>query len=78
MNESTKQSNPEKPTGNASLALPIHKKIWWLCMAGGAGFWALALILWAQQGIDQAVLFYFDPARRIRRADRSFLQMAER
>ena len=63
MNESTKQSNSEKPTGNASLALPIHKKIWWLCMAGGAGFWALALILWAQQGIDQAGLFYFDPAR---------------
>lgn len=29
----------------------------------GIVFWVIALIVWWQQGLDKAVLFYFDPAR---------------
>lgn len=33
------------------------------CFAVGSVLWIIAVILWVQGGVDQAVLFYFDPMR---------------
>ena len=43
--------------------IPDTKRIWLACFVLGAVFWIIALILWAQEGIDEAVLFYYDPMR---------------
>ena len=45
------------------ISLPETKKTWLFCFVLGAVFWSIGLILWAEQGIDKAVLFYFDPMR---------------
>ena len=37
--------------------------MWTVCFILGALFWIAALILWGQQEIDRAVLFYFNPMR---------------
>ena len=46
-----------------SINLPDTKKIWIICAVIGAILWLIALALWWQGGIDEAILFYFDPAR---------------
>jgi undecaprenyl-diphosphatase len=48
-----------------SLPVEIHtpKRIWTWCFVLGSLFWISALVLWWQEGIDQAILFYFDPQR---------------
>jgi undecaprenyl-diphosphatase len=46
-----------------SIPLPDTKRIWIACFVFSAVFWILALILWAQGGIDEAVLFYYNPMR---------------
>lgn len=51
--------NKEKGT---PILLP-ESKTWKVCIILGAVFWIIALILWAQEGIDEAVLFYFNPMR---------------
>lgn len=50
--------NPGTP-----IPLPQISKLWLTCVPIGLLLWAVGLGLWAQQGIDKAVLFYFDPAR---------------
>jgi undecaprenyl-diphosphatase len=45
------------------IQLPDARKIWTACFAAGSVFWIIALVLWRQHGIDEAVLFYFDPLR---------------
>jgi undecaprenyl-diphosphatase len=45
------------------ITLPRSKKLWKICFILGALFWIVGLVLWWQQGIDQAVLFYFNPMR---------------
>jgi undecaprenyl-diphosphatase len=45
------------------ILLPNLKRIWIACFVLGAVFWIIALILWAQRGIDEAVLFYYNPMR---------------
>ena len=54
--------NADEDKGTA-IPLPDTKKTWIACFVMGAVFWILALILWAQGGIDEAVLFYYDPMR---------------
>jgi len=39
------------------------KKIWIVCFISGAVFWLIGLVLWGQQQIDEAALFYFNVAR---------------
>lgn len=45
------------------IQIPDTKQIWIWCLSIGALFWIIALILWWQGGIDQRILFYFDPQR---------------
>jgi len=45
------------------IPLPATKRIWIACFVFGAVFWIIGLILWAQRGIDEAVLFYYNPMR---------------
>jgi len=45
------------------ILLPDTKRTWIACFVLGAVFWIIALVLWAQKGMDEAVLFYFDPMR---------------
>jgi membrane-associated phospholipid phosphatase len=45
------------------ILLPDTRRIWVICFILGAVFWIAGLILWAQGGIDEAVLFYFNPMR---------------
>ena len=42
---------------------PDMKKIWVLCIPVGMLLWIIGLILWRQNGIDETVLFFFNPAR---------------
>lgn len=45
------------------IPIPDTKRIWNWCFALGALFWISALVIWWQGGIDQKILFYFDPQR---------------
>jgi membrane-associated phospholipid phosphatase len=45
------------------IPLPDTKRIWIACFVLGAVFWIIGLILWAQRGVDEAVLFYYNPMR---------------
>jgi membrane-associated phospholipid phosphatase len=45
------------------IPLPDVKRLWVVCFVSGAVFWIIALVLWGQQGIDKAVLFYFNAQR---------------
>ena len=50
--------------GNGTpIPLPDTKRIWILCFGLGAVFWIVGLIMWAQGGMDEAVLFYYNPMR---------------
>jgi membrane-associated phospholipid phosphatase len=53
-------TNKDKGT---AIPLPDTKRIWIACFVLGAVFWIIGLILWAQRGIDEAVLFYYNPMR---------------
>jgi len=46
-----------------TIPLPDTKRIWIACYVLGAVFWIIGLILWAQRGFDEAVLFYYNPMR---------------
>lgn len=45
------------------FVIPNTKKIWNVCFVVGTVLWIIAFALWVQGGIDQAVLFYFNPMR---------------
>jgi membrane-associated phospholipid phosphatase len=45
------------------ISLPGTRSIWIVCIVIGVVFWIIALALWAQEGIDKTILFYFDPMR---------------
>jgi membrane-associated phospholipid phosphatase len=45
------------------IQLPDAKRIWIACFVLGAMFWIVGLVLWWQQGIDKAVLFYYNAQR---------------
>lgn len=45
------------------IPLPDAKRTWIACSALGAVFWIIGLILWLHGGIDEAVLFYYNPMR---------------
>jgi len=55
-----KDANKDKGT---PIPLPDAKRAWIACLVLGAVFWITGLILWAQEGIDKTVLFYYDPMR---------------
>jgi len=55
-----KFANKDKGT---PILLSDTKRIWIACFALGAVFWIIGLILWGQQGIDKAVLFYYNAKR---------------
>ena len=55
-----KVANKDKGT---PILLPDTKRIWNACLILGAMFWIIGLILWAQRGIDEAILFYYNPMR---------------
>jgi membrane-associated phospholipid phosphatase len=55
-----KSANMEQGT---PIQLPDTRKIWIACFLLGIGFWIIGFVLWAQEGIDKTVLFYFDPYR---------------
>jgi membrane-associated phospholipid phosphatase len=55
-----KDANKDKGT---PIPLPDTKRIWIACFVLGAVFWIIGLILWAQRGVDEAVLFYYNPVR---------------
>lgn len=46
------------------IPIPDRKHIWNACFLVGALFWIVAVALWIQQGVDEAVLFSFDANRR--------------
>ncbi len=45
------------------IHLPDTKRIWIACFVLGTVFWVIGLIIWAQKGIDESVLFYYNPMR---------------
>jgi membrane-associated phospholipid phosphatase len=45
------------------ILLTDTKRIWIACLILGGVFWIIGLILWAQRGIDETVLFYYNPMR---------------
>jgi undecaprenyl-diphosphatase len=45
------------------IVIPNYRRMWIFCFVLGTVFWIFALILWAQEGIDKAVLFYYNPIR---------------
>lgn len=45
------------------IPIPDTKRLWIACFLSGAVFWIIAAILWWQQGIDEAVLFYYNAPR---------------
>ncbi len=45
------------------IPIPDAKRLWIACFLSGAVFWIIAVILWWQQGIDEAVLFYYNAPR---------------
>jgi undecaprenyl-diphosphatase len=51
----------------ANNGTPIHlfeiREVWIVCFVLGFVFWIIALVFWGQQGIDNAVLFYFNEMR---------------
>jgi undecaprenyl-diphosphatase len=49
--------------GGTPIPVPDTKRIWIACFVFGAVFWIIGFILWAQVGIDEAVLFHYDPMR---------------
>ena len=49
--------------GGTPIPIPDSKKIWRGCIILGALFWISAFVVWWQEGIDQTILFYFDPLR---------------
>ncbi len=53
----------ENKANGTPVPLSDPKKIWTLCIILGTVFWMLGFILWAQRGIDEAVLFYYNPMR---------------
>ena len=55
-----KDTNKDKGT---PILLPDTKRTWSVCFGIGAVFWIIGLILWAQGGIDETVLFYYNPMR---------------
>jgi len=58
MNKKEAIENEETP-----ILMPEAKDIWIACFVSGVVFWIIALILWAQGGIDEAVLFHYNPMR---------------
>ncbi|MGD8813517.1 MAG: phosphatase PAP2 family protein [Anaerolineales bacterium] len=50
-------------TEGTPIPLPDAKRIWIACFISGAVFWIIAIVLWCQQGIDKAVLFYYNAPR---------------
>ena len=58
--KTVKDANKDKGT---PILLPSTKRIWIACSVLGVVFWIIGLILWAQGGIDEAVLFYYNPMR---------------
>lgn len=55
-----KDTNEEIET---PILLPDTKRTWIACFAIGAVFWVMGFFFWAQRGIDEAVLFHYDPMR---------------
>lgn len=45
------------------IQIPDTKRIWIYSFIIGALFWIIGLVLWWQRGIDEAILFYFNPQR---------------
>ena len=45
------------------IELPDAKRVWTACFILGAMFWIVGLVLWWQEGIDEAVLFYYNAQR---------------
>jgi membrane-associated phospholipid phosphatase len=45
------------------ILLPDTKSTWITCFVLGALLWIIGFILWTQGGIDEAVLFYYNPMR---------------
>jgi undecaprenyl-diphosphatase len=56
-------SKDAKKDKGTPITIPEAKRTWIACAISGAVFWIIGLILWAQGGIDEAVLFYYDPMR---------------
>ncbi len=56
-------SRENNPAAESSIPIIGIEKVWKYTLSTGIAFWALALILWAQEGVDNAVLFYFNPSR---------------
>ena len=58
-----KISAKNEDASGTPIPLPDVKKTARIAVPLGIAFWVIALILWRQQGLDKAALFYFDPAR---------------
>jgi len=58
-----KISSNQNRNKSTPIALPNTKKIWVACFVSGAVLWLIALLLWQQGQIDEAILFYFNDAR---------------
>ena len=53
----------ESKNNKTPIPLPDMKFIWWIAATLGILFWVGAFFLWFQKGLDEALLFYFNPAR---------------
>jgi len=58
-----KINNPANKNQGTPIRLPDKKRTWIVCFVFGALLWIIGLILWIQGGIDEAILFHFNPQR---------------
>ena len=45
------------------IVIPDTKRLWIACAVVGAVFWLVAIFLWISGGIDEFLLFYYNPMR---------------
>jgi membrane-associated phospholipid phosphatase len=58
-----KKTEVDERTEGTPIPMPESKRIWIACVIIGAALWVIALIFWAQVGIDQTILFHYNPMR---------------
>jgi membrane-associated phospholipid phosphatase len=65
LSEETKMPDEDTKLGEGYGAIPQPdmRRIWLRAGVPGVVLWALALVLWAQGGLDRWALFHFDQAR---------------
>jgi membrane-associated phospholipid phosphatase len=58
-----RENDMESPEDSGAIPQPDLRRVWLRAGVPGLALWAMALVLWAQGGLDKWALFSFDRAR---------------